>query len=138
VVGKLADLARSDNALVLAALHAPRSASFARCDDLLLLAPGGRAAFCGPARDALAWFASAAAGSHACPAHTNAAEFLIDLVSIGALNLSLNLRPESKLAFLNVSLNVLMRLRVSRRCELARSGGSQPRARRGARCCLGS
>ncbi len=120
MVGKLADLARSDNALVLAALHAPRSASFARCDDLLLLAPGGRAAFCGPAHTALAWFASAAAGAHACPAHTNAAEFLIDLVSIGAL---LNLRPESKAAFLNVSLNVLMRLRLLRRCELARSGG---------------
>jgi hypothetical protein len=37
VVDKLAELAHADGALVLAALHAPRSASFARIDDLLLL-----------------------------------------------------------------------------------------------------
>jgi hypothetical protein len=83
VVDKLAELAHADGAVVLASLHAPRSASFARCDDLLLMAPHGRVAYCGPAAQALAWFAGAAGGGHACPAHTNPAEFLIDLVSIG-------------------------------------------------------
>jgi ABC-type multidrug transport system ATPase subunit len=57
VVDKLAELAHADGAVVLASLHAPRSASFARCDDLLLMAPAGRVAYCGPAAGALAWFA---------------------------------------------------------------------------------
>ena len=83
VVDKLAELAHADGAVVLASLHAPRSASFARCDDLLLMAPHGRVAYCGPAAQALPWFAGTAGGGHACPAHTNPAEFLIDLVSIG-------------------------------------------------------
>ena len=84
MVDQLARLAHAEGALVLAALHAPRSASFARADDLLLMAPGGRAVFCGAADAALAWFASPQGGGLVCPPHTNAAEFLIDLVSIGA------------------------------------------------------
>lgn len=48
-------------------------------DDVLLMAPGGRVAFCGPASSALHWFASA---GFDCPPFHNAAEFLVDLVSI--------------------------------------------------------
>ena len=82
MVDKLAELAHAEGTVVVASLHAPRSASFARCDDLLLMAPAGRVAYCGPADAALTWFASQQGGGHSCPPHTNPAEFLIDLVSI--------------------------------------------------------
>ena len=79
IVEKLAETAREESAAVVCVLHQPRSAIFERLDDLALLAAGGRVAYCGPARDALAHFAAL---GHACPVHYNPAEFLIDLVAV--------------------------------------------------------
>ncbi len=62
-------------------LHQPRSAIFDTLDDLLLLASGGRVAYCGPAKDALRHFEEI---GHACPRYHNPAEFLIDLVAVDA------------------------------------------------------
>lgn len=76
----LARLARG-GAAVVASLHAPRSASFHRLDDVLLMAPGGTVAYCGAAAAALAWFEGL---GHPCPPHVNPAEFLVDLVSVDA------------------------------------------------------
>jgi hypothetical protein len=67
---------------VVAALHQPRSSSFDLLDDLLLLAPGGRAAYFGPRCEALRWFEGPECGLGACPPRTNPAEWLIDAVSI--------------------------------------------------------
>jgi ABC-type multidrug transport system ATPase subunit len=79
VVDALCELAHGDGCCVVAVIHQPRSASFARLDDVLLLAPGGRVAYAGPASGALAHFAAA---GFPCPPHFNPAEHLVDLVSI--------------------------------------------------------
>ena len=79
VVDALCALAHVDGACVIAVLHQPRSASFAKLDDLLLLAHGGRVVFSGPAQAALLWFLEM---GHACPAHHNPAEWLVDLISV--------------------------------------------------------
>ncbi len=81
IVEKLAETAREERCCVVAVLHQPRSAIFEKLDDLLLLASGGRVAYCGPACDALTYFASTNL-SHVCPTHHNPAEFLVDLVAI--------------------------------------------------------
>mmetsp|Transcript_3087 Transcript_3087/g.12213 ORF Transcript_3087/g.12213 Transcript_3087/m.12213 type:complete len:680 (+) Transcript_3087:58-2097(+) len=81
IVEKLADTAREERCCVVAVLHQPRSAIFRKLDDLLLLASGGRVAYCGPACDALTYFASANL-AYVCPTHHNPAEFLVDLVAI--------------------------------------------------------
>ena len=79
IVEKLAETAREEHSCVVAVLHQPRSAIFERLDDVLLLASGGRVAYCGPANAVLAHFQST---GHTCPTHYNPAEFLIDLVAI--------------------------------------------------------
>ena len=79
VVDALCELAHSDGCCVVAVIHQPRSASFARLDDILLLAPGGRVAYAGPASGALAHVAAA---GFPCSPHFNPAEHLVDLVSI--------------------------------------------------------
>lgn len=79
MVEKLVELAEKENACVVCTLHQPRSASFAKVHDLLLLASGGRVAYHGPSVDAVDYFKSI---GHPCPDHYNPAEFLIDLVSI--------------------------------------------------------
>ena len=65
--------------IVVASLHAPRSASFDMVDDVLLMSEGGRVCYAGPRAGCVAHFASL---GHACPEHYNEAEFLIDLVSV--------------------------------------------------------
>lgn len=79
VVGKLAELARREGAAVVATLHQPRSATFAKCDDVVLLTGQGRVAFAGEVKAAVDYFAAA---GYPCPEHHNAAEHLIDLVSV--------------------------------------------------------
>ena len=79
IVEKLAETAREEHSCVVAVLHQPRSAIFERLDDVLLLASGGRVAYCGPANAVLAHFQST---GYVCPTHYNPAEFLIDLVAI--------------------------------------------------------
>lgn len=79
MIKKLSETAREAGCAVVATLHQPRSASFALCDDLLLVAPGGRTVYMGPTSEALSWFTSL---GHACPPSSNPAEFLLDLVSV--------------------------------------------------------
>ena len=79
MVDKLVELAEKENACVVCTLHQPRSASFAKVHDLLLLASSGRVAYHGPSDEAVEYFKSI---GHSCPDHYNPAEFLIDLVSI--------------------------------------------------------
>ena len=81
IVEKLADTAREERCCVVAVLHQPRSAIFQKLDDLLLLASGGRVAYCGPAAEALTYFEKTDP-RHRCPTHHNPAEFLVDLVAI--------------------------------------------------------
>ena len=64
---------------MVATLHQPRSASFAKCDDVILMTGQGRVAFAGATKDAVAHFAAA---GYPCPEQHNAAEHLIDLVSV--------------------------------------------------------
>ena len=65
--------------IVVASLHAPRSASFDMVDDVLLMSEGGRVCYAGPRSGCASYFAAL---GHACPEHHNEAEFLIDLVSV--------------------------------------------------------
>lgn len=81
MVEKLVDLAEAENACVVCTLHQPRSASFAKMQDVLLLASGARVAYHGPSDEAVKYFKSI---GYECPEHFNPAEFLIDLVSVDA------------------------------------------------------
>ena len=85
VVDALCELAHGDGCCVVAVIHQPRSASFARLDDVLLLAPGGRVAYAGPASGALPHVAAA---GFPCPERFNPAEWLVDLVSIDTTSLA--------------------------------------------------
>ena len=79
IVERLRETAVTENAIVLAVLHQPRSSSFLRMDDVTLLTEGGRVAYCGPVEGVLNYFETQ---GHHCPQHHNPAEFLIDLVSV--------------------------------------------------------
>lgn len=79
IVEKLGETAREERAAVVCVLHQPRSAIFEKLDDLMLLAAGGRVAYCGPAAKALGHFKAL---GHECPQYYNPAEFLIDLVAV--------------------------------------------------------
>lgn len=79
MVEKLVDIAERETACVVCTLHQPRSASFSKVHDLLLLASGGRVAYLGPSEEVVEYFKSI---GHVCPDHFNPAEFVIDLVSI--------------------------------------------------------
>ena len=79
VVRLIRALSREREIPAVATLHQPRSTIWRHLDDALLLAPGGRVIYHGPADAALHYFARL---GHKCPPQTNPAEFLIDLVSI--------------------------------------------------------
>lgn len=79
VVSQLAGLAVEQKAVVVCSLHQPRSASWSRAHDVMLLANGGRVAYHGPVSKCIPYFTSI---GYECPANYNPAEFLIDLVSI--------------------------------------------------------
>ena len=79
MVDKLVELAERENACVVCTLHQPRSASFAKVHDVLLLASGGRTAYHGPSDGVVKYFSDI---GYQCPEHFNPAEFLIDLVSV--------------------------------------------------------
>jgi ABC-type transporter Mla maintaining outer membrane lipid asymmetry ATPase subunit MlaF len=70
IVEMLSATAREEAAAVMCVLHQPRSAIFQRLDDLLLLASGGRVAYCGTAAAALEHFESLAGTDKCCsPRH---------------------------------------------------------------------
>eukprot|EP00899_Mesostigma_viride_P020252 jgi/Mesvir1/28228/Mv04777-RA.2 len=79
VIDVLRSLAHDEKAVVACTLHQPRSSSFEKVDDFLLLSTGGRVCYMGQREDALTYFAGL---GHACPGHYNPADFFIDLVSI--------------------------------------------------------
>jgi ABC-type multidrug transport system ATPase subunit len=66
-VEALSETAKAEAAAVVCVLHQPRSAIFQRLDDLLLLAAGGRVAYCGTAASALEHFESLAGTDKRCP-----------------------------------------------------------------------
>lgn len=80
VVQLLKKIAIEKNIAVVCSIHQPRSSIWNVFDDILLMGPGGHIIFHGPRIEVLPYFASI---GYVCPADTNPAEFLIDLVSIG-------------------------------------------------------
>lgn len=79
VVQTLRHLASSGRTVVCT-IHQPRSSIFSLFDQLLLLSEG-RVMYHGPARDAVAYFASL---SFRMPRHFNPADFFLDLLSVDA------------------------------------------------------
>lgn len=79
VVQSLKNLTRSENIITICSIHQPRSSIWNLFDDVLLMTPTGRIAYHGSANNVLSYFKSI---GYPCPANTNAAEHLIDLVSL--------------------------------------------------------
>ena len=65
---------------VVASLHQPRGSVFSLCDDLVLLADGGRPIYCGPAADAVSHFEAALQVT--IPKDVTAAEWMSDLAAV--------------------------------------------------------
>jgi ABC-type multidrug transport system ATPase subunit len=63
---------------VVAILHQPRNEIFFQLDDLLLIAPGGRTAYLGPANKAQEYFTSL---GHEFPLTSNPADILMDILT---------------------------------------------------------
>lgn len=78
VIMLLKRIAIEKNIAVVCSIHQPRSSIWNIFDDILLLGPGGVVIYHGPRTEILAYFAGI---GYPCPADTNPAEFLIDLVS---------------------------------------------------------
>lgn len=78
VIMLLKRIAAEKNIAVVCSIHQPRSSIWNVFDDILLLGPGGHVIYHGPRSDVLSYFAGI---GYPCPADTNPAEFLIDLVS---------------------------------------------------------
>lgn len=79
VMHTLHDLAVNKNIITICTVHQPRSRIWNLFDDVMIMSPGGRVVYHGRREDALNYFNSL---GYPCPANTNPAEFLIDLVSI--------------------------------------------------------
>lgn len=79
VVALLKSIAETHGIAAVASIHQPRSSIWSMLDDVLLLTAGGRVAYLGPRQDVVAFFRRL---GYACPAATNPAEHLIDLVSV--------------------------------------------------------
>jgi ABC-type multidrug transport system ATPase subunit len=79
VVRLIKKLVKERNIPCLLSLHQPRSSIFKMLDSIILMAPGGHVIYMGKTSDAVPYFAQL---GYRCPAETNPAEFLLDLVSI--------------------------------------------------------
>lgn len=75
----LKELTRSENIITICSIHQPRSSIWNLFDDVLLMTPTGRIAYHGSADNVLSYFKTI---GYPCPPTTNAAEHLIDLVSL--------------------------------------------------------
>ncbi|GAB5357086.1 hypothetical protein AAMO2058_000344100, partial [Amorphochlora amoebiformis] len=75
----LEDVAKTGRCVV-AVIHQPRYESFKRFDNLLLMGHKGHCAYFGPTKDAAKYFTSQDPGLR-CPAFTNVANYLLDVVS---------------------------------------------------------
>lgn len=69
---------RTENCIVICAIHQPRSSIWGIFDDIMLLTPDGRTAYHGSRAAAAGYFQNI---GYSFPEATNPAEFLIDLVS---------------------------------------------------------
>eukprot|EP00980_Cylindrotheca_fusiformis_P013318 scaffold3389_cov119-Cylindrotheca_fusiformis.AAC.10 len=94
VVKLIRDLVKQRDIPCMLSLHQPRSSIFRMLDEVLLLAPGGRVCYHGDAREATKYFKKL---GYVCPAETNPAEFLLDLVSIDAEDPSAALEDELRI-----------------------------------------
>ncbi len=63
---------------VIAVIHQPRYEIFQMFHDVMLMGKGGKVVFSGPSESALAYFEQL--GFH-CPAHSNPADFFMDVIS---------------------------------------------------------
>ena len=115
VVALIKGLAAERGIPAVATLHQPRSSIWHGLDDVLLMAPGGRVAYHGPADDALRHFARL---GHRCPPLTNPAEFLIDLVSIDHDSADGAARDEARVAALTAAFD------AASAASAARTGGA--------------
>ena len=79
VIDVLVQLAHDHGCAAIASIHQPRSASFLKAQDLLLMAPGGHVAYIGETQGVLSHFKAL---GFECPSLMNPAEYLIDLCSI--------------------------------------------------------
>ena len=94
VMKTLSRLAREQNKTVVCSIHQPRSSIVELFDDLYLLA-GGRCAYFGPMKSARAWFDAA---GYTIPSDVNAAEYLIDLVSVDVTSAETATASEKRVA----------------------------------------
>jgi ABC-type multidrug transport system ATPase subunit len=79
VVNLISSSVKERNIPCILSLHQPRSSIFKMLDSIILMAPGGHVVYMGKAKDAVSYFAKL---GYQCPAETNPAEFLLDLVSV--------------------------------------------------------
>ncbi|KAF3386971.1 Arginine--tRNA ligase, cytoplasmic [Penicillium rolfsii] len=77
VMSYVKELARANNIIVVASIHQPSTTTFQLFDKLLLLS-GGKTCYFGPISSVDSYFQQI---GHPVPAHTNPAEFLLDIVS---------------------------------------------------------
>ena len=78
VLQLLKKIAVQKNVAVVCSIHQPRSSIWNVFDDIMLLGPGGHVIYHGPRDQVIPYFAGM---GYPCPADTNPAEFIIDLVS---------------------------------------------------------
>ncbi|GLI80382.1 hypothetical protein PoHVEF18_008736 [Penicillium ochrochloron] len=71
------ELARANNIIIIASIHQPSTTTFKLFDKLLLLS-GGKTCYFGTINNVDSYFGQI---GHPVPAHTNPAEFLLDIVS---------------------------------------------------------
>jgi ABC-type multidrug transport system ATPase subunit len=79
------------------ALHQPRSSIYKMLDSVILMAPGGHVVYMGKANEAVSYFAKL---GYVCPAETNPAEFLLDLVSVDSEDPRVASEDEVRISFL--------------------------------------
>ena len=79
VIYLLRQLARSNDMAVVMSIHQPSSSMWTMIDDLLVLCPKGKPIYHGPRENILPYLESL---GYPCPAQTNPAEFILDLVSV--------------------------------------------------------
>jgi len=124
VMSAIATLVRQRQIPCFCTLHQPRSSIWHMLDSVILMAPGGRVVYIGHREDALPYFASL---GFACPAETNPAEFLVDLVSIDPENATQALIDEDRIQLLAYAFSRYMkerstvRARAQRVCSISES-----------------
>mmetsp|Transcript_23538 Transcript_23538/g.40258 ORF Transcript_23538/g.40258 Transcript_23538/m.40258 type:complete len:651 (+) Transcript_23538:51-2003(+) len=75
----LKELARKYHHTVITTIHQPRKQIFDEFDNLMILAPGGRQVYFGPAKQTLEYFKK---NNYHCPVQENPADYFLDIISI--------------------------------------------------------